>query len=265
MSTPRYSIIPGDFATDMRADVGHFRVLNLIGRHTDAAGWCRLKQLVIGDAVGLSRETVNRKIGDLVAWGYVEKHAEDATGRAIWYRTIMDRPQRPPPTADDDTDACDEAPPQPSGHVTRASQVGTEPVENGSGLHTTCDAALTPGVTHSITPGVTPAITHNDPSLTTKTPPPHRCATGGSGSDRDLKGNGEALCHAAEAAGAPHPVVAHLLRPVLTERRFSAARKPVAWVPSYPSVPSGMARVSAASSASAMPTRSKMRVRSSSA
>ena len=38
----------------------------------------------------------------------------------------------------------------------------------------------------------------------------------------------EALCQAAEAAGAPHQVVAHLLRPVLTQRRFSAAGDKVA-------------------------------------
>ena len=52
MAGPRFSIIPGDFATDQRADVAHFRVLNLIGRHTNEYGWCRLKQITIGDEIG---------------------------------------------------------------------------------------------------------------------------------------------------------------------------------------------------------------------
>lgn len=217
---PRYSIIPGDFATDARADVAHFRVLNLIGRHTDEHGWCRLKQITIGEAVGLSRETVCRKLKDLVAWGYVEKRATDATGRAIFYRTIMDRPYPPPPVeiADDD-DGCDCGDLFDAGPVSGGSHVEYNP---SAELQPTCDPPLTPGVTHTITPGVTPAITHNDPFLTTKrrTPNPIGAADGEQAGDEAGQ-----LIAALAAEGAPHDVVERLIRPVLERRRFSGRDK----------------------------------------
>lgn len=229
MTKPRYSIIPGDFAEEARADVGHFRVLNLIGRHTDSHGWCRLKQINIADAVGLSRETVCRKLRDLVAWGYVEKRSQDATGRAIFYRTIMDR-HHPPPVADGDDDGehddtIDQGPDSRPGPVSRASHVGyNQSVE----LHPTCDAGVTSGVTHRITPGVTPAITHNDSSLTTEGKYPNPIGASADGakgkrSDQDGKGDAEKLLTALRADGVALQVVEHLLRPILEGKRFSSS------------------------------------------
>jgi hypothetical protein len=177
VSKPRYSIIPGDFAEDPRADVGHFRVLNLIGRHTDEHGWCRLKQITIGNAVGVSRKTVNEKIGDLVAWGYVEKYAQDATGRAIWYRTIMDRHGRPPAISGDDHDGSDEID-DVAGPVTDELQVGCN---SGDELQRRCNAQ---GVTAGVTTG---RYSKNDPSLTTKKDSPLTPRAGGNRSKPDWK------------------------------------------------------------------------------
>lgn len=227
---PRYSIIPGDFAEDPRADVGHFRVLNIIGRHTDHDGWCRIKQINIGEACGLTRETVNRKLRDLVSWGYVDKHAEDATGRAIWYRTLMDRARRPEPVAEadrDEPDLFDDPARETSGGPVRGgSHVGYNQDGAKTGeLHTTCDPSLTPGVIAAITPGVTPAITHNDPLLTTKTSPltPIGSADGGEVefNDQDVRRN--AILIEMLIEDCDHlEVVNRLLVPILRVRRFSA-------------------------------------------
>lgn len=202
---PRYSIIPGDFATDARADVGHFRVLNLIGRHTDQSGWCRLKQFGIGLEVGLSRKTVNEKIRDLVAWGYVEKTDEDGSGRAIWYRTIMDRPVPPPrvaPEPDERESDCDG---EGDGPVTGALQV---PV-------TTCNA-------QEVTPGVTTGRYTERPLLNDL--PPKSPASGGLQSKHDWKGAALAVLR---GAGKHVAVVEHLIAPLLaSDKRLSLGPDP---------------------------------------
>lgn len=216
MSSPRYSIIRGDFPGDPRASLVHFRVYTLIGRHTDADGWCRLKQLRIGAEVGYSRKTVNRAIADLVAWGYVEKHAQDATGRAIWYRTIMDRPAPPPVVADEDEgddagaeDAAIEGRETCDGPVTPALQVGC----NTEG---TCNP-------QAVTPGVTIRGNTERPLLNDQDPLPHGAAGATGLKNSDLKRKAAALLGALSADGAPSVVVEHLLRPILEQRRFSAA------------------------------------------
>lgn len=213
MAGPRYSIIPGDFALDQRADVSHFRVLNLIGRHTDQAGWCRLKQLTIGEQVGLTRETVNRKLRELVEWGYVEKRAHDATGRAIWYRTIMDRGAPPAGQVADDDDLDDLRAAHGSkgtgGHVRDGSHVGYNQARTcDRSDHTRCDRKRS----H-----------YNDPSLTTEeTPTPQ---AGESSVDEfcdDEVLTARVKSRKALDAMRPGPVVDKLLRPIVTQRRFSA-------------------------------------------
>jgi DNA-binding transcriptional ArsR family regulator len=219
VSKQRYSIIPGDFAEEERADGGHFRVLTLIGRHTDRHGWCRLKQITIGEAVGLTRETVCRKLKDLVAWGYVEKRAQDATGRAIYYRTIMDRPQPLPPV--DEADLDDE------GEAGEGCETSPRPVSDGSHVDGTCAPRVTSGVSAKITSGVRTAITQNDPSLTTegKYPNPNGARAVGAKdetSDRECKAEAAKLLEALRADGVAQPVVDHLLRPILEGKRFSS-------------------------------------------
>ena len=80
MTGPRLSIIPARFVEDTRPDLSHYKVLNALGRHLDSDGWCRVKQTTLADAIGLSRETVCRKLNNLVEWGYVEKDDEDGSG-----------------------------------------------------------------------------------------------------------------------------------------------------------------------------------------
>ena len=226
-SGPRYSIIPGDFACDPRADVWHFRVLNLIGRHTNAHGWCRLKQIVIGDQIGATRETVNRKLKELVSWGYVEKRAGDATGRAIYYRTIMDRGE--PPNFDEDGAGVEQS---LTLNEAQAQNRADLPVRDGSHvgynntleLHSSCDRSdhTRCDRTHS---------QQNDPSLTTKgsTPSPH---AGQSGVDNFLDETSEgrtaslkselALKTMRADGSCPSNIIDRLLAPLVAQRRFSA-------------------------------------------
>lgn len=206
--SPRYSIIRGDFPEDQRADVGHFRVYTLIGRHTDENGWCRLKQLSIGEEVGLSRKTVNLKISDLVAWGYVEKRVHDGSGRAIWYRTIMDKPVAPPnavdaPDTDDVADAEDGA-----GPVTR-------PLQSGCNSEPSCNL-------HRVTPGVTTGRNTERPLLNDLPPlPPNG---GDSGKSVDEQWKAEALT-ALRATGRSAEAVEHLIAPLLaSDKRLSLGR-----------------------------------------
>ncbi len=115
---PRYSIIPGAFVEDPRPRQLHYRIINLLGRHTDDEGWCRLRQKRIGaylkneDGTVVHRVTVNRAVKDLVGWGYLETHQAETGGRALWYRVIMDRPggppNRPSDGSEDGDDECSE-------------------------------------------------------------------------------------------------------------------------------------------------------------
>lgn len=207
---PRLSIIPGAFALDQRADEAHFRVLLLIGRHTDTEGWCRLKQLTIATEIGLARETVCRKISDLVAWGYVEKHAEDATGRAIWYRTVLD-PKVPPPVEADEEEAGS-GQPAAEGASKDACETSAGPVSHGSHvgynagaeLHTTCDP-----YDHTRCDRI--GSQQERSSLTTSLPP--NPPAGGTGEKSDWKGR---ALEAIRATGRHREAVEALLAPLLT-------------------------------------------------
>lgn len=111
---PRYSIIPGAFVEDPRPRHLHYRIINLLGRHTDDEGWCRLRQERMGaylkneDGTVVHRVTVNRAVKELVEWGYLETHQAETGGRALWYRVIMDRPGGPPTRSNDESDDCDD-------------------------------------------------------------------------------------------------------------------------------------------------------------
>lgn len=233
---PRYSIVSGDFAEDQRADVSHFRVYLIIGRHTDKNGWCRLKQITIGERVGLSRETVNRRLKDLCLWGYVEKRKHDAAGRAYWYRTIMDRGAPPVEIDSEDesiddggegqNDAASQAMRDPhssnaeNSNVTPTSHAGYNSAEAGSSSdHTTCDAADHIRCEHT-------ASHHNDPSSTAlpnESPP--LPPGGGRGRAKRLNETEVALRElAAEFANLPawRFALSEVLAPIVTQRKFVA-------------------------------------------
>ncbi len=213
---PRLSIIPGRFVEDPRPGLNHYKVLNALGRYTDDEGWCRVKQGTIGEHVGLSRERVCRKLSDLVAWGYVAKHDEDGSGRAIWYRVLLDG--GPPPTSAEPR----KGPAAPAEPVTPASQVDTSNTSTCDATrHTRCDAL-------GVTPGVTPAVTTvttllNDPSqrLSPPTPSPDTAAPRPPRQSRRRRaGAAQASSGATDwldtlaAEGQSAAVVEHLLRPL---------------------------------------------------
>lgn len=95
MTGPRYSIIPHRFFDDVRPLMAHIKVMASLCRHTNKSGWCRLKQSSIADEAGCARQTANRVLADLEAWGYVEKFEKQA-GRSLAYRVIMDSREDPP-------------------------------------------------------------------------------------------------------------------------------------------------------------------------
>lgn len=185
---PRFSIIPGRFVEDRRAGINHYRVLNALGRHTDGEGWCRVKQAKLGEACGLSREAVCRRLSDLEAWGYVEKHDEDGSGRAIWYRVVHDAPVKPRSSPGDKTDdrprkaRRERTAPDELGERAWASEGAQLPVTEPSQVGAcnpsrTCDDTITPGVTpsHHTWCDDTPSQHMNDPSqrsLSTTLSPP---------------------------------------------------------------------------------------------
>ncbi|UJW87907.1 helix-turn-helix domain-containing protein [Devosia sp. SL43] len=103
MSKPRYSILPADCLDDPRFKDVHLRVLVKLGSHTDNRGWCEVNQKKLGEAIGKTRETVNRAIRDLCEMGFLMKREQltKANGRTIsQYRVLMDRPD---PTPDVET------------------------------------------------------------------------------------------------------------------------------------------------------------------
>lgn len=223
--TPRYSIIPGRFAEDARADVAHFRVINCIGRHTGNDGWCRLKQVKIGDAIGLTRETVNRKLRDLVDWGYVERRAVGASGRSIFYRTIMDAGEPPSEAADndDDCDAMSVAHGSEQIHVSDGSHVG---YNHRAELHSTCDRSdhtCCDPSDHSRC-DLQGSHPYNDlPKRSSLTTSPHPPASGGRGRKKDI--DLERVISAVRAERSdPHRQIAvdALLAPLVRQRKLDA-------------------------------------------
>jgi hypothetical protein len=131
---PRYSIIPAAFVYDERPGIWHFRVLNLLGRHTDANGWCVLSQSLMAQDINTTRETVNRTIRDLCEWGYVQKTGQGTDRRSVcFYRVIMDPEAQP--------EVCD------------------EPITCDDSITGGCDDSDHRGVTAAITGGVITAIT----------------------------------------------------------------------------------------------------------
>jgi len=95
MRGPRYSIIPCQAVYDKRFKLAHYRILGCLGHHTDANGWCKLKQKTMAEELGYARETLNRTIRELEGWGYVEKTDNRALSNGFHacssYRVLMDR------------------------------------------------------------------------------------------------------------------------------------------------------------------------------
>lgn len=132
MSTPRYSIIPGDAVHDPNVTDLHLRVLVLFGKASDRNGWLQVNQGRVAAQMGRSRETINRAIRELVDMGYVRKKArfsgKDGRQMISDYQVVMDR-----------------ADPRDDAEIAGVSETSDEPP---------CDAHVTPPCDVQITGGV---------------------------------------------------------------------------------------------------------------
>ena len=93
MSGPRYAIIPADAVTDDSLTGPDFRVLALLGKHIDRAGWCTRAQGRMAEELGIARKTLQRSLSRLVEAGYVEvrhKTRRDGGQAANEYRVVLD-------------------------------------------------------------------------------------------------------------------------------------------------------------------------------
>jgi MarR family len=112
---PRYSTIPADVLDDPRFTLIHYQVIAELGLRINRAGWCHINQTKLAKKLGKSRQAVNKAIGELVAWGYVERRGQALTKRNIcFYRVIMDRrdpmsgPRQLPDCGANDADLSDD-------------------------------------------------------------------------------------------------------------------------------------------------------------
>lgn len=156
MSGPRYSIIPGRAVEDRRLKLSHFRVLLYLGRFTNNHGWCWLYQERTGEALGITREHVNRCLGDLEKWGYLSRSHVNRYGKKIAaVRVFMDHgePELPHlfPIDGDHNDQPDRPvlPPERGGNFTENShQFPVSPVINAGHTHMSSDPQITGHVRH---------------------------------------------------------------------------------------------------------------------
>ena len=87
----RISVIPGSAASDLRLSGLHFRILAHLGRFNHRKGWCILSQTELAKHFQVTRQSVNKAIGELVSWGYVAKKTQEDTGEShCRYRAILD-------------------------------------------------------------------------------------------------------------------------------------------------------------------------------
>lgn len=71
MGNQRFSITPAKAAADNQLSDSIYRTLAVIGIYGDRNGWCWPRQQTVADIRGVSRQTVNHHIRQLVAAGYL--------------------------------------------------------------------------------------------------------------------------------------------------------------------------------------------------
>jgi hypothetical protein len=106
----RYSIVPGNAPYDKRLTDFDLRILACIGRHTNKNGWCWINQSKLADALGKTRETVNRSISKMCKpeYDYLEKvnrqakEHGDKRSNICLYRVKMDAGEAPEIFEDED-------------------------------------------------------------------------------------------------------------------------------------------------------------------
>lgn len=123
MSGPRYTIFAAAAVTDPRMTMTTLKVLAAIGRHSNNNGWLYVNQGRIAEEIGLSRGAVNKAIGKLNEWGYLEKRHRarpDGGNTTCDYRVVLDTP--------DDAEQMDA---QPDETDEGCNQANTPPVTSG--------------------------------------------------------------------------------------------------------------------------------------
>lgn len=216
LTDARMSWISGRAADDLRLVHAHWRLLAHIGRQNHRRGWLRLSQLELSDAWDISRQTINKAIGELVEWGYLLKRDQKATGESFCtYKVRLD---------DDEEDEGGVSRPDdtPGHNAARVEcKAGTTPPVSSPG-----DTSVKPRATRVSSPHDTPhyipARAPTDADIRRTTPPrspvpkaaPSVCATGGNPLD-ELRSDGMAL-----------HVVEHLLAPLLGVLAHQRRREP---------------------------------------
>jgi hypothetical protein len=192
-----------------------------------------LKQITIGKAVSLTRETVNRKLKDLVEWGYVEK--QEVTGRALWYRVIMDRGAPPDLSQQEiaqvDSGTGDNADENDFGDLQKAHDSVVFDVSDGShvGYNPTSSACppLTSDESTADHSSCDRTQSHRTTSLTTLSndPPPLSPARGGRGRGKvdEVDETLRKLIGERPGEDARRFAVDVVLRPIVVSRKFDAA------------------------------------------
>lgn len=124
----RFSVIPAGAITDTRLTPYALRVLCLLGRHTNDAGWCSRSQVKMARELACGRSTIYDALEVLVDTGYVEKRANGRGGRtpesadhpfsSYSYRVSLDRenlPERLQAEANESTPSkAENEPPEPA-------------------------------------------------------------------------------------------------------------------------------------------------------
>ena len=104
LADARFSTIPGSAPDDLRLTGIHFRLLTHIGRQNATRGWIKLSQTELAKRFDVKRGSINRAIGQLVKWKYIERLGQAKTGEALCqYRVVIDRPAQ----KEDVSPACD--------------------------------------------------------------------------------------------------------------------------------------------------------------
>lgn len=132
MNAPRFSIIPAGAVTDRTLEPRDLKVLCLLGRHTDKAGWCMRSQVKMAREINTSRGSLQNSIDRLCEARWLEKKRLDVEveeagkrpSRSYAYRVCLDRDDFAFESVTRDVDDDDAA-----SHAETASEgVGCQPI-----------------------------------------------------------------------------------------------------------------------------------------
>lgn len=215
LTDARKTEFAGRAADDLRLGVLHLRLLAHFGRQNARRGWIRISQTELAELWDCSRSRLNVAIGELVAWKYIRKVEQARTGESYcYYQTILDEPFE---------DAEDEGGVSHIGDTPSqgaCSAEGTLPPERGvPPREQECSGAGNTSVPPAEHP---PYIEHARTDFRRQAPiPPY--PQGGIKRDFDDLQEVDRLLSRVAAGGVRIEVCEHLFRPVLTQRRLSAA------------------------------------------